>query len=195
MTTALSFFLGVCPGPGTGGLGGLAGTRRRVNFCHPRSVPHSVDIISAASNRTSMKLATFLTALLLPLTAWAQMRLLPTAAWAQPLPVPRVGGPGGGCPVGYSWQGSYCVPLGASSRSPPRDPKTAEGCLPLGMGCVRFVPRENIKPDQTNNRNSPSAPLVALGRQGPGHPPPLSAGGPGRRPRLPLGPSFRLHAR
>jgi hypothetical protein len=69
MTTALSFFLGVCPDPGTGGLGGLAGTRRRVNFCHPRSVPHSVDIISAASNRTSMKLATFLTALLLPCSA------------------------------------------------------------------------------------------------------------------------------
>src|SRR5262252_9476109 len=43
--------------------------------------------------------------------------LLPATAWAQPLPVPRVGGPGGGCPVGYSWQGRYCITAGQQHRA------------------------------------------------------------------------------
>ena len=70
-----------------------------------------------------MKFVPIIIALLLPVTAWAEpLRLLPFTTWAQALPVPRQPGPGGGCPVGYSWQGSYCVPLGASSRSPPAIP-------------------------------------------------------------------------
>jgi hypothetical protein len=92
----------------------------------------------------SMKQIITIIALLLPLTAWAEpLRLLPFTAWAQPLPVPRVGGPGGGCPVGYSWQGSYCVPLGASSRSPPAIPRPPKAVCPWGWAasgsyCVKI---------------------------------------------------------
>jgi hypothetical protein len=79
-------------------------------------------------------------ALLLPATAWAQLRLLPAT---EPLPVPRQSGPGGGCPIGYSWQGSYCVPLGASSRSPPAIPRPPKAVCPWGWAasgsyCVKI---------------------------------------------------------
>ena len=65
--------------------------------------------------------------------------LLPATAWAQPLPVPRVGGPGGGCPVGYSWQGRYCIPL--DNNTAPAIPKKGTTCPPgwtaSGSYCIK----------------------------------------------------------
>jgi hypothetical protein len=65
--------------------------------------------------------------------------LLPAAAFADPLPVPRVGGPGGGCPVGYSWQGSYCIPL--SNDTPAAIPKKGTTCpsgwTAIGSYCIK----------------------------------------------------------
>ena len=77
-----------------------------------------------------MKLVPIIASLLLPATAWAQTAL----------PVPRVGGPGGGCPAGYSWQGSYCIPL--SDNSPTVIPKKGTTCpsgwTARGSYCVKL---------------------------------------------------------
>ena len=67
--------------------------------------------------------------------------LLPVAAWAQPLPVPRQMGPGGACPIGYAWSGSFCVPL--DNNSPPAIAKPPNGTCPYGWAssgsyCVRM---------------------------------------------------------
>jgi hypothetical protein len=88
-----------------------------------------------------MKPAITLFALLLPITASAQIRLLPGTAYAQPLPVPRQPGPGGACPVGYAWSGSFCTPL--SNNSAPAIPKPPNGTCPYGWAssgpyCVRI---------------------------------------------------------
>jgi hypothetical protein len=67
------------------------------------------------------------------------LALSATAAFADPLPVPRVGGPGGGCPVGYSWQGSYCIPL--SNDIPAAIPKKGTTCpsgwTAIGSYCIK----------------------------------------------------------
>jgi hypothetical protein len=53
--------------------------------------------------------------------------LLPaTAALAEPLPIPHQRGPAGGCPAGYVWKGSYCVPFEGASQALPR---------PFGRAC------------------------------------------------------------
>jgi hypothetical protein len=73
--------------------------------------------------------------LLLPITAWAQIRLLPAT---EPLPLPRQGM----CPIGYSWQGHYCTPI--SNNSAPAIPKPPSGTCPHGWTssgsyCVRIL--------------------------------------------------------
>ena len=88
-----------------------------------------------------MKLVPIFAVLLLPVAAWAQMRLLPGTAWAQPLPVPRQPGPGGACPIGYAWSGSFCTPL--SNNTAPAIPKPANGTCPYGWAssgsyCVKL---------------------------------------------------------
>jgi hypothetical protein len=59
-------------------------------------------------------------------------------AAAEALPVPRQPG---GCPIGYSWQGEYCIPLNSSTA--PAIPKAANGSCPAGWTvqrsyCVRL---------------------------------------------------------
>ena len=52
-----------------------------------------------------------------------------TAATAQLLPVPRQP-PGGACPVGYAWSGTFCLSL--DGKRPPAMPKPTGSACPSG---------------------------------------------------------------
>jgi hypothetical protein len=59
----------------------------------------------------------------------AALLLGATTATAEPLPVPKPAGPGGSCPHGFTWSGSFCVPAQGAQDA---IAKPANGSCPFG---------------------------------------------------------------